>query len=229
MKKTLLAVALIAGVSAASADINLFFSSTGMSSDALKYSTALTNFLPGFTGPTPIGPTLDEGSYDLFLWGQFVNENDYDQIYGIQLQIQGTAAYDGTKSVIYRHNKTTPPPAYKRWDGAQPVYVHNGVMAAVIARGIVNWTSSDVNPGDLVTLPTGSEGTKFLLGVVRVENATAGQELTVSLNPQLGIAIRNAEGVTIPDPPVNSATVTFVPEPASLLLLGLAGLAIRRR
>jgi len=227
MKKTLLVVALLVGVSAASADINLFFSSTGMS-DALKYSTTLTNFLPGFEASTPIGATLPEGSYDLFLWGQFVNEPDYNQIYGLQLQIQGSAAYDANKSVIYRHNKGNPN-AYKRWDGALPVYVHNGVMAAVTARGIVNWTAADPVPNDLVTLPSGSEGTKFLLGVVRVEGATAGQDLTVSLNPQLGIAVHDADGVTIPDPPVNSATVSFVPEPASLLLLGLAGLAIRRR
>mgnify|MGYP000206359685 CR=1 FL=1 len=227
MKKTLLVVALLVGVSAASADINLFFSSTGMS-DALKYSTALTNFVPGFAAPTPIGATLDEGSYDLFLWGQFVGQNDYDQIYGLQLQIEGSAAYDANKSVIYRQNKGAPN-AYKRWDGALPVYVHNGVMAAVTAQGIFNWTATDPQPNDLVVRPSGSEGTKFLLGVVRVEGATAGQNLTVSLNPQLGIAVRNSDGVTIPDPTVNSATVSFIPEPASLLLLGLAGLAIRRR
>ncbi len=247
MKKTLLVLTLLVGVSAASADIQLFFSvgsntagvpGVDIIGPSLRYATTLTNFLQTGAGgtasgynhqaPTPAPAQLLPGSYDLYLWGKFVNQQPLDQIYGLQLRITGNAPYDNSRSVIYRHNRTGTG-AYRRWDGALPVLVHDGVMAAVIARGILNSTPADPLVNDLVVRPHVADGTVFLLGVVRVENAELNQTLSVELNPRLGIAIRNADGVTIPDPPVLPATVTFIPEPASLLLLALAGLAIRRR
>jgi len=223
MKKALALVVVLAVVGTASADlaIQLFWSTTGKTG-ALQYSTALTNFLP-IASATPVS-SLPAGTYDLFLWGRFVDTDGaeaYTQIYGLDLAKSGTATY-GT-NVAYRHNKTGAG-SYKRWDGSLGILL-DGVMAAVTARGIEYLPASDVGNNDIYFKDT----LEFLIGAANVTGA-AGQNATVSLHnpPGLGIAMRWIGGEDIPDPPVYNAFVTFTPEPASILL-ALAGLALRRR
>jgi hypothetical protein len=211
MKKVLVLVAVLSVVGVVSAaQIDLFWSTTGISDPALMYSTALTNFQPAFVAPTPVTQLLP-GTYDLFLWGQFQADWAGYQIYGIDLKFEGTATH--TPSVGYRQRIG----AVKRWDGSAGILL-DGVMAAVTAAGIVN------NPGHLVQ----ADG-KFLIGATNTTGAL-NDTLTMSLHttPGLGIACRDAEGNEVPDPTIIPATVTFVPEPASVLL-ALAGLLIRRR
>lgn len=209
----------------------LYFSFTGMS-ESLRYSPARTNFLPGFEPDTPLGPTIaaGDGNHDLFLWGEFVNMPSYARLQGLQLQITGTAPFVDADSVIYRQNKTGLNP-YRRWDGDTPILVNGGIMAAVVATGVVNWTSADAAPNDLVILPTADEGTRFLLGVVRVVGAQPGQDLTVRLADGLSYpSIILQDGtVIIPSGPPPAVTITFVPEPAGMLLAGVALVLLRRR
>ncbi len=225
MKKALALVALLAVVGSVSAAIDpadfhiqLFWSTTGKSG-ALQYSTAMTNFLP-FDAPTPVAD-LAPGSHDLFLWGRFVDDDDsysYTQIYGLDLAKSGTFG----SNVAYRQNKTGSG-AYKRWDGSAGIAL-DGVMAAVTARGIEYILPPDTN-NDLY-LPASKE---FLIGAANVTGAD-GDVAVVSLDVAegLGIAMRWIGGEDIEDPEVYSATVTFTPEPASILL-ALVGLALRRR
>jgi len=244
MKKALTLMVVLAAVVPTMAGIDLFWSTTGMS-DALKFSTELTNFLPGFVAPTPVTEvawTGDPGAYDpgnpatyqdLFLWGKFNLQPDpgqpdylpyYAQIYGLDLKFGGAAVRE--ESVSYRHNKTPPPPTWRRWDGSQAILL-DGVMAAVTSKGIQFYDPSTSNP-DIYLNATG----EFLIGAVRVKGANLQDQLEMSLDdvpPGLGIAVREYEGgPNIPDPTVTPGTVTFVPEPASMLLLALAGLLRRR-
>jgi hypothetical protein len=206
MKKGLFLVVVLGFVGTASAaEINLFWSTTGISDSNLMYYTAMTDFQPWFVPPTPTtgGPA---GAYDLFLWGQFPADWAGYSIYGLDLQFQGNATHD--VNLAYRQRG--------RW-GAGPRIPLDGVMAAVTG-GIVD------TPGNLV-----QEDGAFLIGIARAVG-TAGQVLTMALHttPGLGIACRDANGEEVPDPTVTPATFTFVPEPASVLLV-VAGALIRRR
>jgi hypothetical protein len=227
MKKVLVLVAVLALVGAASAEIQLFWSTTGLSNGALQYSTALTNFLP-IVAPTPVttvdasgGPT----TVDLYLWGRFVDMGDYNQIYGLDLLFGGDATVGS--NVAYRHLNPPPPPNWLRWDGAAGIPL-DGVMAAVTAAGIQNYTAGDPANGDLYLAGT----REFLLGSAQITGVAGNTKvMSLDLSPDtgLGIAVREyAGGPDIPDPTVIPATLTFVPEPASILL-ALAGLLIRRR
>ena len=220
MKKALVLVAVLSLVGAASAaQIQLFWSSTGISDAGLQYSTALTNFQPAFVAPTPVGATLVEGSYDLFLWGRFdADWTDY-QIYGIDLKKEGAVTWGS--NVAYRQ-KWGNPAGSRRWDGSAGIQI-DGVGAAVMASGIY-----DTMPNSNMVLATG----EFLYGAAHVTGA-AGQSATISLDTAalgLGINTRDSNGnEVVPDPTILPATVGFVvPEPTSILL-ALAGLLIRRR
>lgn len=227
MKKALTLLVVLAVVVPTMAEINLFWSTTGMS-DALKYSTAMTNFLPGLVPATPTGPTINglPGTYDLFLWGTFVEAPDlptYTQIYGLDLKWENTGATVGSNAA-YRQQKTGSG-AYKRWDGSNGILL-DGVMAAVTANGVQFILPPDTN-NDLYYPATH----QFLLGAAQVTFGAYGQTASIALDatpPGLGIAMRYIGDGDIPDPAVNAATVTLIPEPASLALLALAGLLRRR-
>jgi hypothetical protein len=208
LKKGFLLVTILGFVGTASASqINLFWSTTGISDPNLMYSTALTDFQPVFVPPTPTtgGPA---GAYDLFLWGQFPADWAGAQILGLDLEFQGDATHD--VSVAYRQAWGT---HQTRWDGSAGIAL-DGVMAAVAAGGGIIDT-----PGNLVQ----ADGA-FLIGVARAVG-TDGQVLTMDC---LGIACRDPNGNGVV-PTVTPATFWFdIPEPASVLLV-LAGALSRRR
>lgn len=227
MRKALTLLAVLAVVVPSMAGITLFWSTTGISNPALQYSTAQTNFSPAFVNATQAPATLDPGTYDLFLWGQFgADIPAYAQIYGLDLANTSTATVGD--NVAYRHLRPSPPPAmaWHRWDGSQGIAL-DGVMAAVTSQGIQFY-----QPGDtLGDLYNPADGT-FLIGAAHVTGA-AGQILQYSIDNGpggLGIAVRPGPGEPdiTPDPVVTPATVTFIPEPASMLLLALGALLRRR-
>jgi len=234
MKKALVLVAVLALVGAASAEIQLYWSTTGLGNSALKFSTALTNFLP-IVAPTPLPASIDDPttptlSIDLYLWGRFIETPEmpaYSTIYGLDLK--NTGAPMGSNAA-YRQNKSGSG-AYKRWDGSAGIPL-DGVMAAVTARGVEFVYLPDTN-NDL-SIKYASDYGDFLIGAAHYDLAW-GQHARFELDGAvdgLGIAMRyfgGSEPVDIVDPPVLPADFVYTPEPASLLLLGLAGLLIRRR
>lgn len=229
MKKALTLVVL-AMVVPAMAEIQLFWSWSGINDPSLQYSTALTNFLPAFVPWTGPVTEVDTPDVDLFLWGRFIETPtmpSYTQIYGLDLKFEGAGEF--VQSVAYRHNKTGSG-AYKRWDGANPILL-NGVMAAVTARGIEFLYQPDTNNDLSIKYDASTGYSDFLIGAAKLHFNALGDVATVSLDTAdgLGIAMREIQGPDIPDPPVLAASVTYIPEPASMLLLGLAGLLIRRR
>ncbi len=202
MRKELVLVAVLGLVGVASAaEINLFWSTTGISDSNLMYYTAMTDFQPWFVPPTPTtgGPA---GAYDLFLWGQFPADWAGYQIYGMDLQFQGNASHD--VNLAYRQRGRYP---------QGPRIPLDSVMSNIT-----------YTPGNLV-----QEDGAFLIGIAHAVG-TAGEVLTMALHtaPGLGIACRDANGEEVPDPTVTPATFTFVPEPASVLLVFAVAL-IRRR
>lgn len=215
--------ALFGGARVAPGEIILFWSTSGITNTNFRYSTALTNFLPHFVPPTPV-TELTAGTYDLFLWGLFIETPTMpagSHIYGLNLKFEGDAAV--VQSVAYRQNKTGAG-AYRRWDGSVGLVLDDSV-AAITARGIEFLLPPDFN-NDLYYPAT----QQFLFGAARVTGAV-GQQKTVALEIESlsgGIAMRWGM-IDLPDPPVFSAVVTFVPEPAAGAALVLTALLLRRR
>ncbi len=217
-------VAIVVVAAPACADegaVQLFWSTTGLADTALSYSTALTNFLP-IVSATPV-QELDPGTYDLYLWGKFVEGTYWHSlchIYGLDLQWEGNATH--AQNAAYRHNKTGANP-YRRWDGNLGILL-DGVMAAVTARG-VEYLVPPLDNEDLYF----PESQEFLLGAARITGA-AGQTKIVSLDTAdgLGIAVECVTCGGVPDPTVYPAVLTFTPEPVMAVVL-LATALLRPR
>ncbi len=222
---TLIATAVLAGTACADVwELQLFWSTTGINDPNYVYFAGEMDFLPYFVPPTPV-EMLAPGAYDLFLWGKVTDPNNLfyahpegAQIYGLDLTFEGDAAHG--VNVAYRHGRPYP----GRWDGNHPILL-NGVMAAVTSNGIllVPYWIPDLYRYEYVD---------FLIGAARI-TGTDGQVkiMALDLADGLGIAMRDwATGEDIPDPPVLPAVVTFVPEPASLVLalVALVGRARKR-
>ncbi len=222
----LMATLLLLGTARADFEIQLFWSTTGINDPNYVYNTAETNFVPFFTAPTPV-ESLAASTYDLFLWGKVTDPNDLffhypdgAQIYGLDLQFAGDAAHGS--NVAYRQYLITAGGPHNRWDGSLGLHL-DSVMAAVSSLGIM-----------LVPYPFYDlyryEYVDFLIGAAQV-TGEPGEFKTMSLDTAdgLGIAVRDIfTGEDLPDPPVLPAIVTFVPEPASLVL-ALVALVGRRR
>ena len=194
-------------------EIRLFWSTTGLANTSLRYSTALTNFLP-IVSATPVAE-LAPGTYDLYLWGQFIEGWDLHAwiwVYGVDLAFAGDATY--AENVAYRQNKTGAG-AYRRWDGSLGIAL-DGLMWATTSRGIEFNLPPVTN--SYLYFP---ESAQFLLGAVRVTGA-AGQNFTMT---------RTGPGFWYWDPDVfdppayptfSPAVLLFTPEPAGGLLVLLA-------
>ena len=199
---TLLLALLVPATLASEGGVTLFLSTTGLANSSMRYSTALTNFLP-IISATPVSE-LPAGTYDLYLWGRFVEGwlvPPDSNIYGLNLEFAGDAAH--VENVAYRQNKTGSG-AYKRWDGSQGIPL-DGLMGAVTARGIEFIIPPETN-NDLYFPAT----YEFLLGAARVTGAP-GQAKIVDFEH---IAFRQFDPWD-PLPVLIPAVVTFTPEPAT--------------
>jgi hypothetical protein len=219
--KLIVLLGLLAPPALADGGVQLFWSTTGLASTTLLYSTALTNFLP-IVPATPVS-TLDPGTYDLYAWGRFVEGSDLPpggHIIGMDLRWQGDATH--AQNVAYRQRVG----AVKRWDGSVGIPL-DGVMAAVTAAGIYFILPPNTN-SDLYF----PETREFLLGAARITGA-AGQTIGLALDTDLADGLGPFGWYVLPngestDPPLWPANLTFTPEPTALILLS-ALVIVRRR
>jgi hypothetical protein len=196
-------------VGAAQAEIELCWSTTGVSNPSLVFSTAQTDFLPYLQAPTYI-TQLPPGTYDLFCWGRFVETPTMPsdtQLYNLGLQFMGTATH--SISVAYRQNKAGSG-AYRRWDAPGGLALDDH-LAAVTARGVEFLAPGNSN-SDLYL--QGSN--EFLLGAVRI-TGVAGDTFWMELKSLGGaeIAMRHIGGASIADPPLIGCLLSFGPPPCT--------------
>jgi len=255
MKKALAVVVVCGLVGAASAAIELYLKEGGVSNYIFDYSAR--NYLPYFDGAgsavIPPGQIVPGGPIDrtFFLWGKFTGEDDLaTKIIGVAPSVSVEGNLVMQENVIYRHKKIngTTSQRWTRWDGTNNLGI-NGPAAAVTSNGIVN---DPGNAWDLVA-PAADDNAAFLLGAFRVTSADlalgrirlgvgrlgfAANDGTQSYYPAVyvnGVLVQERwyeAGQPMPTVPVTHAApvyLEYIPEPASVLLLGLASLLIRRR
>jgi len=238
MKKALCVFAMLALVASVHADIDLFCTAQtdfDAMADAYDFETAPMDFLPHFNGvggvPCPTIDTAVTPTETIYVWGTFVNEDVGRKIQGMHILADVTGDLVVNNDAIYRQ-AVTGWPSFVRWDGDAPLHLYGdpattGICAAVTAQGIVNAPTPD-----LIV-----DGT-FLIGAIQV----TGTEGTVELGlGTLGLRYQNdpprpivniCGNAVSANPPAAAefyTCATFVPEPASLLVLALGALALRRR
>ncbi len=248
MKKVLTLLAVLAVVGVANATVRVFVTTSsdgygletpanhmtptastvyanGVNANAYDYGDYYGN-PPGILRPGPFPPgnapsgdlaspvQIAEGDW-AYIWLQFQNEPKGAKINGLQVTITGGPV----STTYYLCNNMNALNANKRWDGTAtpPGYPewHNNpqTMVAITAYGLVNSAqAANWNLWDTVNRIA-------LLGAVE-----AAADGTV-----YNIDITNISYASPPNPSVSGGVFQFVPEPASLLLMGLAGLLIRRR
>lgn len=255
MKKALCLIAVAAFVATATAGsgINLFVSQDEALT-ANQFNKEQIDFRADFTGANtpamlPVDMTENCGTEQVFyVWGQWNDPfGDFGQaINGIHILAQANGGMTIVDSVMYRQEgisqgKAGDATKYLRWNTDQHLELHTGnggIGVAVTSNGIeltydaLDW---DISQG------TGSPDYvyTFLIGAVKVQcDCNADGELYVGVGT-LGVSFGSdgfqpvqLDGVAIDNPPSEiqwALTAFCTPEPASILLIGLAGLFLRRR
>lgn len=256
MRKIVTVLALLALVATASATVRVFVTKScdpyGLENDANAFvptvSTVYANGVnentydyydaAGGPGPlrpggyppadSPSGTCLDpvviepEGQFG-YIWLQFQSEPAGAKINGLQITIYECGSTEPSSNVYTcyyvcnnvnttgnkRWDGTATPPNYPEWLGNNPQ-----TMVAITAYGIKNLV-----PANAEQLWSGGAARIALLGAV-----SAPFDGTI-----YEILITNISYASPPNPAVAGGAFQFFPEPASLLLMGLAGLLIRRR
>lgn len=256
MKRALCLVVMLAMVASASATVRVFVTSSadgyGLENNANAFtptvSTVYSNGVnentydyydagggagplrPGTYPPSgsPSGdvgnPVLVDASAGAFayVWLQFQSEPAGAKINGLTVRIQEDGTTTPASGLTYNwylcNNVNTT--GNKRWDGTAtpPTYPewHNNpqTMVAITAYGIKNLV-----PAMAEQLWSGGTARIAMLGAIAGDAS----------DTKYDIVITNISYASPPNPEVAGGVFQFTPEPASLLLMGLAGLLLRRR
>lgn len=222
----------------ANASVDFFFTNSldpwGLNDPSLAFLHSKgnhTDYLDGYklspAGAPPIPPgdvTLDCSPGAPPQWAyvsaRFNNEPYLAQVDGISIRINGALAGVGNICWYVLNNLDDENIEKKRWDGdAEIFYFHPAGLVAITAYGIVNRNGSQ--PWNLYV---GDPDRTFLLGAVKCGVCPG----------EMSFDIENME-VCYREPPY-CATLTAlnkvycdIPEPASVLLLAIASLMLRRR
>jgi len=257
MKRALCLVAMLAMVASASATVRVFVTSSadgyglenianafvptistvysnGVNVNGYDYEDYDTNpgpIRPGTYPPAgaPSGdvtnPVLVDASAGAFayVWLQYQSEANLSSINGLTVRIQADGTTTPASGLTYNwylcNNKNNNIGA-KRWDGTAtpPLYPewHNNpqTFVAIQAYGLQNKSA------DLAwNLWKGGTYRMALLGAIAGDAS----------DTKYDIVITNISYASPPNPTTAGGVFQFTPEPASLLLMGLAGLLLRRR
>jgi len=177
---------------------------------------------PSGTVGTPVTIDASAGAF-AYVWLQYQSEPNGAKINGLTVRIQANGTTTPASGLTYNWylcNNMNNQFFAKRWDGTAtpplyPEWTNNPQTGvAIIAYGLQNKVAA--LPWNLWE---GGTGRIALLGAV---SGPAG-------DTKYDIVITNISYGTPPNPTTAGGVFQFTPEPASLLLMGLAGLLLRRR
>jgi len=203
------------------------------------YAVATSAFPTAFNSNLNVNPGDTAYIWIKFNYDAVNGPSKLAKMQGLDLMFQNTATgnYDiaahGGDIAFYMSDNSVAGAAFgPRWDGdiGNPPYSNfkksHQVLVAVTAKGIPFNTSQD--PLNMYRWNSTGQYGIALLGAVKVGHA-GDFEQTGIYDFALGTqGINFNTGVNV-SPPVSFGTLTVIPEPAAILLLGLAGLLIRRR
>lgn len=243
MKKAICFMAICAFAATASASVDFFFTkSTDMyglaGADPFKATAGnQTDFLDGYAlnangapnvnGLTDIMINLDDPDPGFaYVWGRFTtDEPNGAKINGIAIEVTNALAGEGNIAWYKGDNLMdfNLPAQFKRWDGDNNVFYFNPAgLVAVTALGVQKIPGNNATTqANMYQYDVAKGGGIFLLGAVKAQKV--GDMMLEFGSIPVNYAVP-------PNPSVSALNkVIVVPEPASMLLLGLAGLMIRRR